>query len=212
MLERMFPKEGSSVPKIRFEGYEGEWKEKKMSEVADFSKGHSYSKNDIVEVGTPIILYGRLYTKYQLTISEVDTFVVEKPGSIYSTGNEVIVPASGETAEDIAIGSAILEPGIIFGGDLNIIYPNSTIDSQFLALSISHSKQHKELSKKAQGKSIVHLRNADIMQTTLNYPSKKEQSQIGSYFQNLDKLISLQQQKIDKLKNIKKACLEKMFV
>ncbi len=201
-----------NIPEIRFKGFEGEWEEAKMCEVANFSKGNSYSKNDIVEVGTPIILYGRLYTKYQLTISEVDTFVVEKPGSIYSTGNEVIVPASGETAEDIAIGSAILVPGIIFGGDLNIIYPNSTIDSQFLALSISHGKQHKELSKKAQGKSIVHLRNADIMQTTLNYPSKKEQSQIGSYFQYLDKLISLHQQKIDKLKNIKKACLEKMFV
>ncbi len=203
--------EKKNIPEIRFKGFEGEWNPVSMAKIAVFSKGNGYSKSDLVETGEPIILYGRLYTKYQLTISDVDTFAIEKPGSIYSTGNEVIVPSSGETAEDIAIGSAVLKSGIILGGDLNIIYPKDTIDSLFLALSISYGKQHNELSRKAQGKSIVHLRNSDIKQTTFNYTDKTEQSQIGSFFQNLDKQITLEQQKYDKLVTLKKAMLEKMF-
>ena len=203
--------ENKNIPQIRFKEFEGKWKSAEMNKVAEFSKGHSYSKKDLVKEGKPIILYGRLYTNYESTISDVDTFAIEKPGSKYSNGSEVIVPASGETAEDIAIASVVLKPDIILGGDLNIIYPNELIDSVFLALTISHGKQHKELSKKAQGKSIVHLRNSDIKETTLFYTGKDEQSKIGTYFQNLDKLITLQQQKHDKLVTLKKAMLDKMF-
>ena len=59
-----------------------------MNDVAKFSKGNGYSKGDLIEAGTPIILYGRLYTKYETTISDVDTFVVAKDGSVYSKGEK----------------------------------------------------------------------------------------------------------------------------
>lgn len=97
------------------------WEQRKLGELASFSKGSGYSKSDLKEVGTPIILYGRLYTKYETVISEVDTFVDEKTGSVYSKGGEVIVPGSGETAEDISIASVVEKPGILLGGDLNVI-------------------------------------------------------------------------------------------
>lgn len=77
-----------------------------MGELCTFSKGHGYSKADIRDAGTPLILYGRLYTQYESRIEEVDTFTVERDGSILSRGNEAIVPASGETAEDIAVASS----------------------------------------------------------------------------------------------------------
>lgn len=204
-------KKNKNIPEIRFKGFEGEWTNSQMSVLADYSKGRGYTKNDLIKNGTPIILYGRLYTKYGTSISEVDTFVVDKKGSVYSKGGEVIVPASGETAEDIAIASVVEMPGIILGGDLNIIRLNNKIHPLFLALSISHGQQHNELSKKAQGKSIVHLQNSDIKETTLIYPQRKEQSRIGSFFKKLDKLITLEQQKYDKLQILKKAMLEKMF-
>jgi type I restriction enzyme S subunit len=204
-------KKNKNIPEIRFKGFEGEWTNSQMSVLADYSKGRGYTKNDLIKNGTPIILYGRLYTKYGTSISEVDTFVVDKKGSVYSKGSEVIVPASGETAEDIAIASVVEMPGIILGGDLNIIRLNNKIHPLFLALSISHGQQHNELSKKAQGKSIVHLQNSDIKETTLIYPQRKEQSRIGSFFKKLDKLITLEQQKYDKLQILKKAMLEKMF-
>ena len=121
MLDKMFPKNGASVPEIRFKGFTDPWEQRKLGEIAVFSKGVGYSKNDLCEEGTPIILYGRLYTKYETCIFDVDTFVKEKAGSVYSKGGEVIVPASGETAEDISIASVVVKPGILLGGDLNIV-------------------------------------------------------------------------------------------
>lgn len=212
MLEKMFPKGGTNVPEIRFAGFTDAWEQREMYKVAGFSKGQGYSKNDLIDVGTQIILYGRLYTNYQAVISEVDTFALEKNGSIYSIGNEVIVPASGETAEDIARASAIVKPGILLGGDLNIIYPNDNINSIFLALAITNGKQKRELSKRAKGKSIVHLHNSDLKEIEISYPDKVEQSKIGTFFCILDNLITLHQRELEKLKNIKKSMLEKMFV
>lgn len=212
MLEKMFPKDGADVPEIRFKGFTEKWERRTLGEIAEFAKGSGYSKKDLSEHGTPIILYGRLYTKYQVIIDDVDTFVIAKNGSVYSKGHEVIVPASGETAEDIARASAVVKAGILLGGDLNVVYPNENINPVFLALSISNGEQCKELSKKAKGKSVVHIHNSDLKEVSVLYPRVAEQSQIGSFFQNIDYLITLQQSEFDKLKNIKKACLEKMFV
>ena len=203
--------EKKKIPEIRFKGFNEEWEERKLGVMADFFKGHGYSKNDLVEFGTPIILYGRLYTKYETIISDVDTFALDYKGSIYSTGNEVVVPASGETAEDIARASAVIKSGILLGGDLNIIYPNSKINSIFLALTISNGKPQKDLSKRAQGKSVVHLRNTDLKEVDILYPCKDEQTQIGTFFKHLDHLITLHQRKYNKLVTVKKAMLEKMF-
>jgi type I restriction enzyme S subunit len=212
MLDKMFPKNGASVPEIRFKGFTDLWEQRKLGEIAVFSKGVGYSKNDLCEEGTPIILYGRLYTKYETCIFDVDTFVKEKAGGVYSKGGEVIVPASGETAEDISIASVVVKPGILLGGDLNIVSPTAEYDSAFLALTISSGATHKYLSSLAQGKSVVHLHNADIQSVSAKFPTKREQEKIHLLFGKIDTLITLHQRKLEKLQNIKKSCLEKMFV
>lgn len=130
-----------------------------------------------------------------------------------SKGGEVIVPASGETAEDISRASVVEKSGIILGGDLNIIYPGENkVDSIFLALTISNGSQQKELIKRAQGKSVVHLRNNDLEKVVLHYPSMEEQRAIGSYFANLDNLINSHQEKISQLETLKKKLLQDMFI
>ena len=212
MLEKMFPRNGSCYPEIRFKGFTDPWEQRKAIDIADYSKGNGYSKGDLIDVGTPIILYGRLYTKYQFAISEVDTFTVPRNGTVYSQGNEVIVPASGETAEDIARASAVEKSGVLLGGDLNILRPFDFINPLFLALAISNGEPQKELAKKAQGKSVVHIHNTDIQEVTITYPSKTEQDRIVSVFRQLDNLITLHQRELEKLQNIKKSLLEKMFV
>ena len=201
----------SDAPAIRFKGFSDAWEQRKAIDIADYSKGNGYSKGDLTDAGNPIILYGRLYTKYQFAISEVDTFAVPRNGAVYSQGNEVIVPASGETAEDIARASAVEKSGVLLGGDLNILRPFDFINPLFLALAISNGEPQKELAKKAQGKSVVHIHNTDIQEVTIAYPSKTEQDRIVSVFRQLDNLITLHQRKFEKLTNVKKSMLEKMF-
>ncbi|NQP64843.1 restriction endonuclease subunit S [Streptococcus suis] len=207
-------KEKSTVPRLRFPGFTDAWKQRKLGEVATFAKGNGYSKKDLVIEGSPIILYGRLYTKYETVISEVDTFVsVEdnKNSVVYSEGGEVLVPASGESSLDIARASVVAKKGIILGGDINIIRLHSEIFPVFLALTISNGKQQKGLSKRAQGKSVVHLHNSDLKKVDLDFPTLSEQEAIGSFFSDLDQLITLHQRKLDDVKELKKALLQKMF-
>lgn len=164
------------IPKIRFKGFEEEWNIAKIKEIAKFSKGNGYSKADLTQQGTPIILYGHMYTQYKSVITSVNHYVKIKPNSVLSDGNEVIIPSSGETPEDISIASAICKSNIIIGGDLNILRFNDEIlNKSFAAISISYSKTHKELSRYAQGKTIVHLRNNDIAKGHITYPSLNEQ-------------------------------------
>ncbi|WP_343068963.1 restriction endonuclease subunit S [Listeria portnoyi] len=187
------------------------WEQRKLGDVAVFSKGNGYTKNDLTEKGTPIVFYGRLYTRYEIVINNVDTFVEKKDKSVISEGNEVVVPASGETAADISRASVIGTEGFILGGDLNIIKPKKKINSVFLALTISNGTQQKEMSKRAQGKSVVHLHNSDLKQVNLLYPSYGEQQQIMMFFLQLDNTIALHQRKLNALKLMKQGFLQQMF-
>ena len=211
LLQKLFPKNGSQFPEIRFKGFTDTWEQRKLGDIATFSKGNGYSKSDLASSGDPIILYGRLYTNYETTISNVDTFVELKDKSIISQGGEVIVPASGETAEDISRASVVKNQGIIIGGDLNVIKANHLLDPTFLALTISNGEQQKELSKRAQGKSVVHLHNSDLQEVNLTFPLLNEQKEISTLFEKMDNIITLHQRKLEKLKLVKKALLQKLF-
>ena len=212
MLDKMFPKPGETEPEIRFEGFTDPWEQRKLGELCTISKGHGYSKADIRDDGTPLILYGRLYTQYESRIENVDTFAVEQEGSLLSKGNEVIVPASGETAEDIAVASSVRRSGIIFGGDLNVVTPASRLDPDYTALAITYSKAHDDLARRAQGKSVVHVHGNDIAEVEIPYPSESEQKRISTTVLTLDNLITLHQRKLELLRNIKKSLLDRMFV
>ena len=212
LLQKLFPKNGEQFPELRFPGFTDAWEQRKLGEIATFSKGNGYSKSDLVSDGRPIILYGRLYTNYETTIKKVDTFVELKDKSVISQGGEVIVPASGETAEDISRAAVVENMGIIIGGDLNVIKAKDLLNPTFLALTISNGEQQKELSKRAQGKSVVHLHNSDLQEVNLIFPMLKEQKEISSFFEKLDDIITLHQRKLEHLQLQKKALLQQMFV
>lgn len=204
-------KEKRRVPKLRFPEFTEDWEQRKLGDIATFSKGNGYSKSDLAPSGEPIILYGRLYTNYETTIRNVDTFVELKDKSVISQGGEVIVPASGETAEDISRASVVKNQGIIIGGDLNVIKVNHLLNPTFLALTISNGEQQKELSKRAQGKSVVHLHNSDLQEVSLTFPLLNEQKEISSLFEKMDNVITLHQRKLEHLILKKKSLLQKLF-
>lgn len=212
-LQKMFPNEGESVPELRFPGFTDDWELRKLNKLAKFSKGKGYTKNDLKSNGKEIILYGRLYTKYETEIIDIDTFVESDAGAVKSEQGDVIVPASGETSKDISRASVVVKEGIILGGDLNIIKTKKEeLSPVFLSLTISNGSQQKELIKRAQGKSVVHLHNSDLEKVSVNMPSIEEQQKIGAFFKQLDYTIALHQRELDLLKETKKGFLQKLFV
>lgn len=202
----------SNTPKLRFPEFKGEWEEKKLSDIASFSKGKGYTKNDLVKNGTPIVLYGRMYTKYETVISDIDTFVNLQVGSIISKGGEIIVPASGETAEEISRASVVKNKGIILGGDLNILsLQKDKYNPEFFALTISSGTSQKRLSKLAQGKSVVHLHNEDLSGLQIKVPSLAEQQKIADFLSNVDSIITAETKILNTLQKKKKALMQKLF-
>ena len=199
------------IPIVRFRDFSEPWIKKQLSEVAEFSKGRGYSKKDLQSHGTPIILYGRLYTSYESVISNVETYANLEENSVVSEGGEVIIPASGESADDISRASCVIDRGIILGGDLNIVRPHEYLNSLFIAITLSNGSQQRELSKRAQGKSVVHLHNSDLKAVKLFYPSYEEQSAIGSLFRTLDDLLASYKDNLANYQSLKTTMLSMMF-
>nr|WP_269448297.1 restriction endonuclease subunit S [Jeotgalicoccus saudimassiliensis] len=179
-----------------------DWEQRELSKVSSISKGKFYSKKDLINEGNQIILYGQLYTNYTSEISFTNQFVHPKSGSIYSKGNEVIIPASGESSEDISIAASVTSQGIILGSDLNIVTPKSSLNNTFLALTLSHGNTKKRLSKYAQGKTIVHLHGSNFKKLSIKFPSIDEQKKIKDLICKVDNLASLHQESITKTHQI----------
>lgn len=199
-------------PKIRFKGFSGEWKRSTLGDLALFSKGSGYSKSDICKEGTPVILYGRMYTKYQSVFDEIDTFVNPKDNSVVSKGGEVIIPGSGESSEDISLAAMVKNGGVILGGDLNILKFNQKVnDPAFMSMAITYSPTRAELSSYSQGKTVVHLRNSEIAKGTIRYPDISEQNTIVNYVLSLDTQISASTSRLASLKQMKASSLQAMF-
>ena len=196
-------------PKLRLKGYRGDWMSSKIGQIATFSKGSGYSKSDLCKNGNPIVLYGRMYTRYQSIIDDVDTFVVPKQNSVYSHGGEVIIPGSGESPEDISLAATIKNSGVILGGDLNVLKFDENInDPSFMAMAITYSPTRAQLSNYAQGKTVVHLRNSEIAKGTICYPSVDEQKAIVEYVSSIDGLITASSSHLESLRKMKAASLQ----
>ena len=187
-------------PQYKCINYTPAWEQRKLGDIASFSKGSGYSKADIRESGIPLFLYGRMYTQYETRVDSVDTFAAPRPGTLYSKGTEIVVPASGESAEDIARASAITREGIALGGDLNVVYPQRMVTPLFLAYGLSHGSSQKLLAQKAQGKTVVHIHASDLKGLGIAFPDVTEQQAIGTFFSSLDDLITLHQRKRQWLK------------
>ncbi len=200
------------IPELRFPEFvnEGDWDEKTLEEVASFTKGRGVSKTDIVVNGKlPCIRYGELYTHYKETIRDIKSYTnLDANDLVLSEGNDVIIPASGETQIDIATASCVLEAGIALGGDLNII--RTKINGVFLAYYLSNAKK-KDIARMAQGIAVVHLYPNQLKTLSINIPKPQEQQKIASCLSSLDELITAHSDKLEALKDHKKGLMQNLF-
>lgn len=202
----------TAVPRLRFKGCEGAWKKNRLCEIASFSKGSGYSKKDLSDSGTPIILYGRMYTDYELLITNVDTFVKNVSTPVTSEKGDIIIPGSGECPEDISRASVVGCDGVILGGDINVVkVDQKKYRSEFLAQCISCGEAKRLLSMNAQGATISHLHPKDIERVEIRIPTKDEQDRVAHVFTNLDQSIDSAKSRVFSLRQLKRSMLVKMF-
>ena len=200
-----------NVPNLRFPEFEGEWQEKRLSDIADLSKGIGISKDQLSADGEPCILYGELYTKYKSeTIKEVISKTnIDNTKLVKSKANDVIIPCSGETAEEIATARCVLKDDILLGGDLNIIRLHG-YDGSFMSYQLNGKRKY-DIAKVAQGVSVVHLYGEHLKNIKTINPSLNEQKKIANLLSLLDERISTQNKIIEKLESLIKGIRNDVF-
>ena len=197
-----------NVPNLRFPEFQGEWKEERLADIADLYKGTSISKGQLSDDGEPCILYGELYTKYKSeTIREVISKTnIDNTKLVRSKANDVIIPCSGETAEDIATARCVLNGNILLGGDLNIIRLHG-YDGTFMSYQLNGKRKY-DIAKVAQGVSVVHLYGEHLKGVKTINPCLTEQKKIASLLTLLDERIATQNKIIEDLKKLKSAIID----
>lgn len=211
VLQKLFAQE------LRFKQPDGSmfpsWEEKFLGQVASFLKGKGVSKTETRNGGgTPCIRYAELYTLYGQVINEPVSSTGEPASSLLlSEGGEVLVPASGESALDIATFACVKRAGIALGGDLNVIRLNPEIDGEFLARYLTFHRSL-EVAQLAQGNSVVHLYGAQLAKIKIDIPDINEQRKIADFATVLDLKIEAVAEQITQIEAFKKALLQQMFV
>ena len=200
-----------NVPNLRFPEFQGEWQEERLADIADLSKGIGISKDQLSADGEPCILYGELYTKYKSeTIKEVISKTnIDNTKLVKSKANDVIIPCSGETAEEIATARCVLKDDVLLGGDLNIIRLHG-YDGSFMSYQLNGKRKY-DIAKVAQGVSVVHLYGEHLKNIKTINPSLNEQKKIANLLSLLDERISTQNKIIEDLKKLKYAISKYLF-
>lgn len=200
------------VPLRRFPDFNDKegWQEYKLGDIAQFYKGKGISKNDVSDKGkTPCIRYGELYTHYKEIIYKIRSYTNLPISDLFmSEANDVIIPSSGETKEDISTASCVLYDNIALGGDINVIRTSN--DGVFLSYYLNYAKKH-DIAKMAQGISIIHLYNEQLRNLSVALPCIEEQYKIADCLSSIDSNISSINDKIEQLKAHKKSLLQKLF-
>ena len=224
MLEKMFPSKGCKVPEIRFSGFTDDWEQRKLKDILVNLQNNTLSRADLlneagvaknVHYGDVLIKFGEVLdvSKEKLPMIS-DESVLSKYKSSFLQNGDVIV---ADTAEDSTVGKCSEIDGlldeVVLSGLHTIPYrPIEKFASGYLGYYLNSSVYHNQLIPLMQGIKVTSISKSAMQDTDIVYPkSVEEQGKIGDYFRSLDRLITLYQRELEKLKNIKKTLLEKMF-
>ena len=189
MLEKMFPKDGESVPEIRFAGFTDPWEQRKLGEVAPLQRGFDLPVNQMTPGPYPVVMsngIGGWHSKY----------MVKGPGVV--TGRSGTIGSLHYIEQNFWPHNTSLWVTSFNGNEPRFIY--------WLYASIG-------LERFGSGSGVPTLNRNDVHDLRVGFPCDvAEQRRIGTFFSRLDTLITLHQRKLELLQNIKKSLLDKMFV
>ena len=211
MLDKMFPQNGASVPEIRFKGFTDPWEQRKLGEIAK-----AVVRNDPAS-DAPIMMI----TAGNGFIEQSDRYAFNNAGESLK---KYILLECGELAYNH--GASKLRPyGSCFAlttvekARIPFVYHCFSVEKsnpEFLSIELNGANVENQLRKivssGARMDGLLNIAYSEYTEVTVQLPKKEEQDWIAKFFKHLDTLITLHQRKLEKLQNIKKSCLEKMFV
>jgi len=213
LLDKILLKEGIDVPKIRFRGFASKWKKNRLGEVASLRGGFAFQSNKFLSEGIPIIKIGNILPDGTIG-GDFNYYAEQANDENYSLLNgAALLAMSGATTGKVSI---------LCNPDNEKMYQNQRVgyfqnsikaEYSFVTTLVRSDLFTCQLNSVLVAGAQPNVSSKEINAFEFYFPSeKKEQEKIGTFFKKLDSLIALQQRELGKLKNIKKACLEKMFI
>ena len=216
-LQAMFPQEGETVPKIRFKGFEGEWKTCILSSIATMHARIGWQnlrKDEFLSSGAYYLITGTDFHDGKIsfeTCHYIDKERYDQDKNIQLEIDSILITKDG-TLGKVAFVDSLDKPATLNAGVFNVRTKDKEIYPKYLFQYLKAPYLMDYVNKNATGGTIKHLNQNMLVNFPVQHPSYKEQVMIGDYLFNLDRQISLQSQRLEKLKQIKSACLDKMFV
>ncbi len=209
MLDKMFPKNGADTPEIRFKGFSSKWEEKSLSELIEYKNGKGHEDKQTLSGKYELINLNSISIDGGLKHS--GKFVNETESTLNE--NDLVMVLSDVGHGDL-LGRVALIPEnnkFVLNQRVALLRPFNNIIPQFLFYNINVNQKYFKMQ--GAGMSQLNISKSSVESFISYIPSDlKEQQKIGNYFQKLDSQIDLQQKELEKLKNIKKASLAKIFV
>lgn len=215
MLEKMFPKDGDDVPEIRFKGFTEKWERRALGEVIEISSAARVHKNEWTQAGVPFFRSSDVVAAYNGKTNSKAFISVELYQELTKLigrvqRNDILVTGGGSIGIPYLVESD--DPLYFKDADLLWFKKSENISGRFLYTFLTTKVFRCYIQSITHIGTISHYTIEQAKSTPIKLPSLDEQNEIEEFFNHLDSLITLQQRELDKLKNIKKACLEKMFV
>ena len=205
------------VPAIRFAGFEDEWVEKKLSELATMHARIGWQNlrtSEFLDAGDYMLVTGTDFEDGKISFSTCHYVAKERydqDKNIQIRNGSILITKDG-TLGKVAFVQNLTKPATLNAGVFNVELKNKKeTDEKYVFQYLKAPFLMDYVGNKATGGTIKHLNQNILVDFPVVSPKKEEQQKIGSFFSNIDSLISLEQKKYDKLTQVKKSMLEKMF-
>ncbi len=220
LLEKMFPKNGNNIPEIRFKGFTEAWEQRKLGDCGMFKSNGVDKLSKPEEIPVNLLNYMDVYNKRKITNKNACNLmqVTAKPNQLKDNNvlkGDVFFTPTSETADDIGHSKVIEESldNTVYSYHLMRYRPHeNTFYITFPNFVFDNNNIYKQMALLAQGVQRFVLSKSQFESISFSMPNIKEQEKISRLLENLDNHITLHQRECEKLKNVKKSLLEKMFV
>ena len=221
LLQKMFPKDGASVPEIRFAGFTDAWEQRKLSDVADLidgDRGKNYpSGADFSEQGHTLFLSATNITRNGFSFGS-DQYITEEKSNALGNGklelNDIVLTSRGSLGH-IAWYNNDIKPLVPFArinSGMLIIRSMEEVEPSYIAQYLKSPLGKRQIDLISFGSAQPQLTKKDVSNYKISIPEKTEQDKLGEFFRNFDQHIALHQRELNLLKNLKISLLQQMFI
>jgi len=213
-LTEMFPQEGETVPKRRFKGFEGKWREVDLGSIGNTFSGLSgKTKKDFGHGTAEFVTYINVFNNTMSDINNTEKVVYDDKETQLKYG-DILFTTSSETPDEVGMSSVWLDkrPNVYLNSFCFGFRTNINIDYYFVGYLLRANEFRRKIEILAQGISRYNISKSKVMELKVNLPTIREQQKIGEFFKNFDNQIETEEKKLDKLQKMKEAYLEEMFV